>query len=108
MARAKEKIQHDEYDRLRAEFDTLRDDLASLAGELKSFARDKEQTLADRTNERVVALKSAGEHQLELARTYALDAAKSAEKTVREHPAYAVAGAAALGFLLGAITLRRR
>ncbi|MCB1339415.1 MAG: DUF883 family protein, partial [Maritimibacter sp.] len=59
-------------------------------------------------SERVVALRAAGEHRLEEIRTRATEAAKRAETTVREHPAYAVAGAAALGFLLGALTLRRR
>jgi len=108
MAQAKAKTQNPDYEKLREEFDTLRSDFRSLTRELKAFARHEERTLADRANERVVALKSAGEHQYELARDYAIDAAKTAEETVREHPGYAVAGAAALGFLLGAFTVRRR
>ncbi len=108
MAHSKNKIRNDEFDRLHAEFETLRGDFLSLAQELKSFARHEERMLGDRANERVVALKSSGLEQLEMAKNYALDAAKTAEERVRDHPGYAVAGAAALGFLLGAITLRRR
>jgi len=108
MAHSKSKIRTDEYDRLHADFDILRDDFQSLAQELKAFAQHEEHMLGDRASERVVALKAAGEQQLELAKTYAFDAAKGAEDTVRRHPGYAVAGAATLGFLLGAIALRRR
>ena len=64
--------------------------------------------LGEKASDRVVALKDAGEHQLDMAKRYAVDAGRAAETTVREHPGYAVAGAAALGFLLGALTLRRR
>jgi len=108
MAHTKTKLHHDDTDRLREEFDTLRSDFQSLARELRSFARHEEEALEGKASDRVVALKTAGEHQLELAKRYAADAGKAAEKTVREHPGYAVAGAAAVGFLLGALTLRHR
>ena len=108
MAHAKSKLHTDDFDRLRTECETLCGDVALLVQDLKTFARAEERSLADRAGERVVALKSTGEQQLDLAKARARDAAQAAEKTVREHPGYAVAGAAALGFLIGALTLRRR
>ena len=102
MAHGKMKHQNDETERLREEFDRLRTDFSSLARELKSYAEHEERVLGDMTSDRVVALKKAGEHQLDLAKRYAADAGRVAETTVRDHPGYAVAGAAALGFLLGA------
>lgn len=108
MAHAKEKIENVEYERLRNEFENLRSDFLSLTRELRSYARHEERALAEKANDRVVALKSAGEQQLDLAREYVIEGAETAENMVREHPAYAVAGATALGFLLGAFTARRR
>lgn len=108
MAHAKEKLLHEDTDRLREEFDALRHDFRSLARDLKTFAAHEERALGDQAGDRIVALKAVGERQIEMAKRYAADAGKAAENTVREHPAYAVAGAAALGFLIGALTLRRR
>lgn len=108
MAHAKEKLLHEDTDRLREEFDTLRRDFRSLARELKTFAEHEERALAEEAGGRIVSLKAAGERQLDMARRYAVDAGKAAGETVRAHPGYAVAGAAALGFLIGALTLRRR
>lgn len=107
MAHSKMKIHTDESERLRAEFDNLREDVMALAHDLKAYAQHEERALGERANDRVVSLKTTGAEQFEAARTYAVEAAKTAETTVREHPAYAVAGAAALGFLLGAFTVRR-
>jgi len=108
MAHSKVKIQKDESQRLREEFDTLRADFVSLARELKSYAEHEGRGLEDTASDRVVALKSVGERQFEAAKGYAVDAAKAAEEGVRAHPGYAVAGAAAVGFLLGAFTTHRR
>ena len=107
MAHSKMKPRKDDSEHLREEFDNLRADFASLARELKSYAEQSGRTLEDSTSDRVVALKTAGERQFESAKGYALDAAKAAEDGVRAHPGYAVAGAAALGFLLGAFTMKR-
>ncbi|MCB1350185.1 MAG: hypothetical protein KDK11_16670 [Maritimibacter sp.] len=113
MAHGKTRLHKDETDRLREEFDNLRTDFASLARELKAYVEHEEHLLGDRvlggrTSDRVVALKQAGAHQLDLAKRYAADAGKAAETTLRDHPGYVVAGAAALGFLVGAFALRRR
>lgn len=112
MAHGKTRTHKDETDLLREEFDALRDDFAALAGTLKAYAEKEGQRLGekavDRADNRVVALKQAGAHQLDLAKRYAADAGKAAETTLREHPGYVVAGAAALGFLVGALTGRRR
>ena len=108
MAHRKTKLPHDDTENLREEFDRLRTDFTSLARALKAYAGNEDKLLGDMTGDRVVALKKAGEHQLDLAKRYAADGARVAEKSVREHPGYAVAGAAALGFLLGAYALRRR
>ena len=108
MAHSKTRLDHDETDRLREEFDTLRSDFRSLARELRAYGEHEEHALGGRAEERIVALKAAGAHQFETAKRYAADAGRAAETGVREHPGYAVAGAAALGFLLGALTLRRR
>jgi len=108
MAHGKTKLPHAETERLREEFDNLRTDFTSLARELKSYAEHEERALGGKTSDRVVALRDVGEHQLELAKRYAADAGRVAQTTAREHPGYAVASAAALGFLLGAFTLRRR
>lgn len=107
MAHTKLKTKADETERLRKEFDNLREDFMSLTRELRSYAQNEERALGERASERVVSLKSAGERQYETAKHYAVDAAKTAETTVREHPAYAVAGAAVLGFLVGAFAVRR-
>ena len=108
MAHGKTRLHKDETDLLREEFDALRDDFAALAGTLKAYAETEELRLGDKASDRLVALKQAGAHQLDIARRYAADAGKAAETTLREHPAYVVAGAAALGFLVGALTGRRR
>lgn len=108
MAHAKTKLQNEDTQRLREEFETLRADFASLTRELKSFVDHERRGFDGAAGDRVVALKAMGEHQLDLAKRYAADAGRAAEDTVREHPGYAVAGAAALGFLLGAFTLRHR
>lgn len=108
MAHGRAKIPKDETARLREEFDNLRTDFLSLAQELKAYAEHEQHAFEDRASDRVVALRAASERQLEAAKGYALDAAKAAENGVREHPGYAVAGAAALGFLIGAFTTRRR
>ncbi|MCB1359213.1 MAG: hypothetical protein KDK53_22820 [Maritimibacter sp.] len=108
MAHAKSRTHNDETEMLRAEFDALRDDFAALAGTLRSLAETEERRLGATAGDRVVALKQAGAHQLDLAKRYAADAGKAAETTLREHPGYVVAGAAALGFLVGALAGRRR
>ena len=83
MAHGKTRLHKDETDRLREEFDNLRTDFASLARELKAYAEHEEHLLGDRvlggrTSDRVVALKQAGAHQLDLAKRYAADAGKAA------------------------------
>lgn len=98
----------DPLEDLRVDFEMLREDVGALAQIMKEEVRFQEKDLAGKASERVVALRSAGEHRLEEIRTRATEAAKRAETTVREHPGYAVAGAAALGFMLGALALRRR
>lgn len=108
MAHRKPKLHTDDTERLREEFDALRDDFASLTRELRTFAEHEERILGAKASDRVVALKQIGAEQFDLARRYAVDAGKAAETTVRQHPGYAVAGLAALGFLVGALALRRR
>jgi ElaB/YqjD/DUF883 family membrane-anchored ribosome-binding protein len=108
MAHSKMKIQKDDTEQLRREFDNLREDFVSMARELKSYAGHQGRSVEEAASDRVVALKSVGERQLEAAKSYAVDAAKAAEEGVRAHPGYSVAGAAALGFLLGVVTARRR
>lgn len=108
MAHGKLKTHQDDTDHLREEFETLRSDFMALARDLRSYAEHENRALADKTSDRVVSLKAAGQHQLDIARGYAGEAVKAAETTVREHPGYAVAGAAAAGFLVGALATRRR
>lgn len=93
---------------LRKDFEALRDDVGALAEMLKDQALESRSRAADAAADRVVALKAASQERLDEIRARATDAAKSAEDVVRRNPAYSVAGAAAAGFLLGALTARRR
>lgn len=107
MAQTK-RHQTDPLEDLRRDFEALREDVGALAQVFKDEARLRQRELTDSATDRVVALRSASEERLDEIRDRATLAAHRAEDVVRRNPAYAVGGAAALGFLVGAIFSRRR
>jgi ElaB/YqjD/DUF883 family membrane-anchored ribosome-binding protein len=96
-----------ETDALASELAALRKDFGALAQDLKAIIETRSDSISEKTAERVVALKSAGERQVAKAAKVAENAAHDAEDYVREHPAGTIAAATMLGFLLGAIAARR-
>jgi ElaB/YqjD/DUF883 family membrane-anchored ribosome-binding protein len=96
-----------ETENLANELAALREDFGALARDLKSLAQARGESLSDKTAERVVALKAAGERQVAKAGELAGKATREAEGYVREHPAATVAASAVLGFVIGAIAARR-
>lgn len=105
MAQAKQNTRDTED--LMKEVAALREDFGAIAKELKSLAGAERDNMSSKAAERVVALKSAGERRLEDASEMATNAAHGASDFVKDHPATSIAGAAALGFLFGALTSRR-
>lgn len=105
MAQAKQTTP--DTDALMKEVEALRKDFGALTQELKSLAQDSSESLSARAADRVVALKTKGERQLEEASALAGKAAEDASDYVKKKPATSMAGAAALGFVVGALTARR-
>lgn len=96
-----------EAEALAGELAALRKDFGALTKDLKAIVEARSDSISDKTAERVVALKSAGERQVAKASKMAETAAHDAEEYVREHPAGTIAASAVLGFLIGAIAARR-
>ena len=94
-------------DEMRRDFDALRRDVSSLTEVVKQYAQLQESNLKTMANDRIVSLKAAGEDQIEHLRSRAEQTVRDAEGYVRQNPTNAVAGAAALGFIIGAIFSRR-
>ncbi len=114
---------------LKREFDSLKADLGGLAKELRAYAASQERSLGQRAadtasatagtmrdaagtmRDNVSTLRDAvlerGDEQLQSLRAFAETAAGNAEDMVRQHPGSTVAGAAAVGFLIGALMARR-
>lgn len=125
MARATQPSTAD----LKREFDSLKKDFGALTRELRAFAEAQERSLARRASEgareagsmaaetmdaavdsiRDAAgnLRDSGEQHVQRLREIAEQAGAGAEEMVRERPGATLAGAAALGFLVGALTARR-
>ncbi len=92
-----------------------------LVNDIRALTADTEELLratANQTGERVTAVRARLEERLREAREAMTElgddvaertrqAARAADKTVREHPWESVAIAAAVGFLLGMLTARR-
>jgi ElaB/YqjD/DUF883 family membrane-anchored ribosome-binding protein len=92
-----------------------------LVNDFRALTTDTEELLratANQTGERVTAVRARVEERLREAREAMTElgddvaertrqAARAADKTVREHPWESVAIAAAVGFLLGMLTARR-
>ena len=92
---------------MRRDFDALRKDVSALTDVMKQYATLQESNLRAAANDRIVSLKSAGEDQLDELRQRAEQTAADAQEMVRKNPGYSVAGAAAIGFIIGALTARR-
>ncbi|MCB1391104.1 MAG: DUF883 family protein [Rhodobacteraceae bacterium] len=114
MARATQPSTAD----LKRDFDALKADLGALTNELRAFAQAQERSLSQRATQTAQAaangvlgategLRESGAQQVQNLRALAEQATSGAEDLVREHPAGTVAGAAALGFLVGALAARR-
>ncbi|GAB1378862.1 DUF883 C-terminal domain-containing protein [Pararhodobacter aggregans] len=125
MARATQPSTAD----LKRDFDALKADLGNLTKELRAFAQAQERSLSQRATETAQAaangvvgtaqaaangflgategLRETGAQQAQNLRSLAEQATSGAEELVREHPAGTVAGAAAIGFLVGALAARR-
>ncbi|PWE28001.1 hypothetical protein [Pararhodobacter marinus] len=103
---------------LKREFDALKADLGALAHEMRAYAQAQESSLSSRAQAKAntaadaargaaESLFSGADHQFQHIRQFAESAAGGAEDMVRERPAAIVAGAAAIGFLVGALAARK-
>jgi ElaB/YqjD/DUF883 family membrane-anchored ribosome-binding protein len=104
---AQAKTPTPETEELMNELAALRKDFGALAKELRNLGESKSEALSAKAAERVVALKSAGERQVEKAGEVAERAVHEAQGYAREHPATTLAATAVLGFIVGALTARR-
>lgn len=92
---------------VKSEIETLRADFASLAAEVNNLVKAQTEAAKEGAAERVVELKSAGQRELEKVGAAATKSAEDAEQFVKANPAGSVAGAAAIGFALGALLARK-
>lgn len=92
---------------VKAELETLRADFSSLTAEVNKLVKVQTAAAKDGASERVVELKSAGKREMDKVGELASQSAEDAEKFVKANPAGSVAGAAAVGFVLGALMSRK-
>ena len=97
----------DKADDVKGDFDALKADLGALTGELKRFLAAQNASFGQKAVETAGVVRDASEQQLAALRDMAQNAAGSAETLARKHPVGTVAGAALLGFAIGALATRR-
>jgi ElaB/YqjD/DUF883 family membrane-anchored ribosome-binding protein len=96
---------------------TTREANQKLMGDLKTVAHDAEDLMkatADQAGEKVAELRTRLSHALESARHTAqrleektVEAAKAADRAIREHPYQSLGVAFGLGVLIGVLVARR-
>ncbi|WP_417249296.1 hypothetical protein [Celeribacter sp.] len=92
---------------VKAELETLRADFGALAKEVNSLVQMQAAAAKEGVSERASELQSASQRELDRLGKAATASVEEAETFVKSNPAGSVAGAAAVGFALGALLARK-